>query len=273
MLEGTATPYDLTKMLLIMREYNHGREVVKEIGDAIAHPGGRDRGLSTRRVRDHAAAFRGILATRMIGIEGQVVSIDDFKAALKVQLRLHPDIPSELGLRPKVIEETLESALPKIRAIPDDGSILFDKNATARERQVVEVLGSVFSAPPVFTSNELFEGFIYTLKANKALTEGEVPTLSRWKRALTVFSLDALRKAPIKISPATTLQVKLFASDTVRIDVPHIHPAGYKLTFIFSLFDSSLPPEDVFVPSATASLAKIDPSKLELGDDFRLAPF
>jgi hypothetical protein len=76
LLSGSYTSDDVKLLYVDLRDYSEARSITREIGDYIAHPKEKDRGLSHARVTAQIAAFRKMADLVSGRLPGQTAGIE-----------------------------------------------------------------------------------------------------------------------------------------------------------------------------------------------------
>jgi len=144
LLRGERRPDDLDRIFLGLRERSYEYASVREIGDFVAHRDQREKGPVTQKVRDVCLSLLSWLEIR----QGCPFDLAHIRKVAAANLRNATDsqLKTRLGLSRNAAKSKLERALRKAEK---------GKDATQRERLVVDYLGGAFIWNPAFTTSDI----------------------------------------------------------------------------------------------------------------------
>lgn len=279
LLAGDGRPHDMTTLFSYIRENNFSRETVKEVGDALAHHGDRDRGLTTTRVRRLAKVAWG-LGPFVIQLQGappahRQVSIDEFREALKANFELKPSEYAALaGLNEQQARSALKRDLPLLAGFREPGRLIYRTPIRPAGIRLLTALATQLPLGSAFTADHLLEDVSYVLQRNGALSAEEVPALEPLRDAFAACALWAFAGSTFITEDGRRLPVDMdFNAERSGAHVMHPIRGSPGSFWGLTLFLVDGPPERLFHPGDLKLPAPTNVNRLDLTDDLRLRPY
>jgi hypothetical protein len=232
---GETRTDDLDRLYLGLRERAKDCEIVREIGDFIAHRDTREKGLLT-------SVFRDVLTSLDIWsrpMRGVLVGREDVIAAAHANLRLASDeqLLAGCGGTRAQVTTRLTKAIAKMGQRPlKDGEI-----------KALSYLGTAFIWKPAFTAEQLIEQFGQALSLVGLIDEEEGAHLSDAHTFITLHALAVMHGSILKLPNG--LSGRLWAGYAnkdrfleVKVEIS-FDDAGKPLMTPICLFLSKLLPE------------------------------
>jgi len=193
---------DLTKLLIYARDppQNLSRALVTEIGNSIAHPRGRDRGLFTNAAKD----FFAIIAFMIYAGEKDGIDFDRlpecFKPHMEAMARcVGPKyLESATGFKSREAAiQTAKGILARLKKNADDTYAL-PRNLTTNEKDLIAGF-SMTGVPPRPLDSEIFvRDLTDILVGTKLLELDERPAFESTMRIpVILFAITAMHHVPI----------------------------------------------------------------------------
>ncbi len=251
-LRGDFRPDDLMGLFLFARDRCDGRESVAEIGHFIAHHQERDKGIVTRSTREWFAAARfhfssfGPDGHRRIDVNSMPAATRDYLmgAVNRIDAKF---ILKETGLRRAAAYELIGDISGRLIQNPN-GTWMLPKDITKTELNLVKCLSSYLVAKPAFDADQLFDGFIATLKSNGLINSQEL-TFSRdnLRTLILLYAVAAMHNCIVQIGDGTTTQLKArpdVLNKTITVDaaVPAAVPDRPNVYISCNMFVANLDP-------------------------------
>jgi hypothetical protein len=209
---------DLTRLLIYSRDPPHdlSRPLVTEIGNSIAHPRGRDRGLFTNAAKDFFAIITFMIhAGERAGINFESLP-ECFKSHIEAMARcVGPKyLESATGFTSREAAiQTAKGVLTRLKKNADDTYAL-PTNMTAKEKNLIAAFTAAGIPPRPLDSKIFVRDFADILVGTELLRQDERPAFeSTMKIPVILFAIAAMHHVPINM-PGSKHGVLMAAADS-----------------------------------------------------------
>lgn len=273
-MSGGAKPSDFTRIFIGLRSQSYGVASFREIGDALAHPDIRDKGIITNHMRD-VVAMMEVIGRRFFGEPIDTVTASDIelvKKSISAQARLiGKEAAAELGIKPEKLHQTVRRALTKIDRY--DGERLYSNTQYVSdiENKVVSHLMNTLQFTSALSIDDLLSDIRRVLLKNKYLSEDSAIDLTNAKNSLAAFIISHLHglKMSVREDFIIDLRASLFAREFASVDATWPAPKVENSGFTFSMFHTDIKPSDICTDEVLTGNYLID-SPLELNEACRI---
>jgi hypothetical protein len=213
LLRGDFRTGDLTDLFLFARDHCDGREVVKDIGDFVAHHNERDRGVITRATREwftvvrfHMPSYQPNQARQYDAQKMPPATRDYLKIAVN---RIGANIVSEKTKLHRADAYKMALTLAERLTKNVDGTWALPEDMSDTEISLLECLASVMVVKPAFDDARLVDDFLATLKSNGLITKDESATHKEDLSALVkLYAVAAMHNCVVQIGDGNKTQLK-----------------------------------------------------------------
>ena len=252
--EGKGHPADFDHILLWLRARSFGNKIIRDLGDFIGHPDGRDQGRSSERLTDlHAmAAFH---LPRITLTKDQLRALDPKEtkvravAAANAALRLYDDkdFRAACGVSKKAAQRTLKGMFDNLEF--KDGYTVEFKSSRAADITVLDRLLKTLVVNAGFSKHEMGCELEKSLRSNKLIGRDE-KLQSHVVDRLTLFAVAKLHRSIIHLPCKRTAQLSATYDPTSELKSLVVNSTFNEkvlgdVEIAFSFFDTNLPYETV----------------------------
>lgn len=275
-LRGEFRMDDLTALFLYARDRCDGRELVREIGDFVAHHAEREKGIITRTTRDWFA-IAGFMMPRFgpggpYPVDAQRLPSN---APLFVEAAMrrmdHRTLKRETGLSRSAAERLLPDLLGHLVRNSDNTYRL--DGVTPREWALFVCLASHMIVQAAFTGERLFDDFSATLRSHGLLRKEEMRRFAELKTVIALYAISQMHNCRIVVSESMTTRLSFAPKDVGVLQVMTAAPVWHDrfANHVFlacAIFTMETPPS----VCCTERLlnAELDDHDLEVGPDMKL---
>ena len=152
---------------MAIRGKSFGKLWIQELGDLIAHPFEKDRGLSVLFANNLALSHAAFHALAHDRAKYDLLIPNCFAELCRARLNLYRNgnLLTEVALSFKQAQKAIEKAAKQIKSGPD----LNDLNLSTREYDLVKILLTSQRAPQIIDINSLHSDFLEVLIKNNRL--------------------------------------------------------------------------------------------------------
>lgn len=275
LLAGTFDLHDLNQLLFNLRRRCFGKQIIREIGDFIAHSEERDKGVVTKYAQNYFTYVRFRLPTMFNGQKIEPPYQKDLPDGLRAHLEItsEEEIKTDLRFGKVRAGKYLTSFLNKLVQI-DDGRWQQHTPATDNEAKVAQYLARQIGFRPLFSAGELFADFIHVLERNGLVAPDEVKRLAWLSGPLALLVVEYMHGCVVtsggvvaKLSGAATHEGKVCVYASAHVANME---DGTALDLGFQLFVTDLNAADWCDPVLPVNGPW--PNAIELRSDQRLHP-
>jgi hypothetical protein len=241
LLNGQFIVDDLIRLFLFLRDRSFGNNLVREIGDFVAHADERQKGVVTDDLRDFFAWLRFKLPNlnKKIGLQDLPPRFPEIACANVKRLDSNA-LKKDSGLTPNIAQRMMRSIMKKFVPIPTGGYTLTSP-LTNNEAALLRVAISYIVAKPVFQDNALITQMRSVLTKNGLLNQDEHCKFCLLKPSIVLFAITAMHQCTILLDspPPADLMAERTADGTLGVlamaaCVTDEVPAAYIAVPIFS---------------------------------------
>jgi len=278
LINGDFRPHDLTNLFLYVRDHCGDRAEVRDIGDFVAHPYERKKGLVTRSTREFFLSARYMLA--QFGGERQPLDGSRLPPEAKDYFQIaanrngHDYLRRETGLGAREADLMLSSLAERlIENLDSTWSLPFD--CTEIELNLVKCISSRLVSQPAFEGAHLVDGFLTTLKRNGLISDDEIQeNRQKLSDVIQLFAVASMHHCIVQIYNNSTCQLVAAidpeGSISVLAEVPVTHWNGRVKRYLSAIFISDCDPSTHCHPDLLSESWNFE---IELGPDRKLHPF
>lgn len=219
-LAGDYRPDDVMALLLFLREKHDGRQVLRDIGDLVAHRTERTRGLIHGEVWDNLVIARFHLEVlnggdRVIDFGNLPDYFPDYLRATRRRLT-RKEIEKN-GLKVKVADRILSDVIKALKVLPN-GRLSLGRLPTAQENPVLHSLTSVLAATTETTNELLVSQMASALRSQGLLKKGEEEVFRKASNFIGSFTVATMHRSEVLFADGG--RVTLYADlDNERLNV------------------------------------------------------
>lgn len=201
LLRGERKITDLHSLFSDLRMHLPGRASIQEVGHFAAHRYERDAGISLARANDIQTSVR----LWHLQLDGIRPSAEHLKEAGGANLRIMPEerIKERLGISRQTAAQFFNKAIRKY----ETGLSLKE-----RELQVLQMFGLSMMWQFAFSDKALWSDFVDLLVDEGSLLEGQKPGFESVSTFVSLYALNIMHGARLKMADGTMAQLRLAAS-------------------------------------------------------------
>ncbi len=208
LLSGKCDKPALSELFLFVRSRCDGRQTVQDIGDFIAHPQQRNKGITTDTVRD----FFTILIFKFRD-DNKIIPAN-FEEVLRALVRQidRGILKRDTGLNKPEVEKMIPELLD-LFSKNDDGTFRQIKGVSEKERRVLECLTRYVISKPAFDRIRLVREFRDTLKSHDLLEENELRQFETVGPAIILYACYCMHGSEILLSDDSKVTLEVHANE------------------------------------------------------------
>lgn len=278
LLSGILRQDDLTHLFLYARFHCDNRETVADIGHFIAHQDERDRGITTRSIREWFASAQYILAPMCPGdrphFDARALP-HTAPAFFRISVnRLNGEtLKKETGLRRAKAHSMMVDLAARLTENPDGTWAL--PPCSQAEIELVQYVSNRLIVRPAFTGERLLDEFLLTLKSNGLISKEEIrANYTLLDGAITLYAVASMHQSRVLLEDGSTVELTAHADTesgniSVLTGVPMMVNGSHYITVMSPIFIVGKDP----LLHCTEELIKTGEwhFPIELAEDLRLA--
>ena len=233
LIRGERKVTDLHNLFSDLRMHQPGRASVKEIGHFAAHRQERNSGISLTRANDILTSAR--LWHQQFNLTK--LTADHLQEAGRANFRILPDerIKEKFGISRQTAEQSFNKAITKFDA---------GKPLKERESQLLKVFGLSKMWQFVLDDSTLWNDFVDLLIAEGALAEESRSSFESVSTFVTLYALNIMHGARLKIADGKMVQLRLAASEEfgllrIKAEIP-VSDSPKPFTTSVPIFETAL---------------------------------
>ncbi len=237
LLRGERKITDLHSLFSDLRMHLPGRASVQEIGHFAAHRYERDAGISLARANDIQTSAR----PWHLRLDGIRPNAERLKEAGGANLRIMPEerIKEKLGISRQTAAQSFNKAIRKYEA---------GRSLKEQELQVLKVFGFSMMWQFAFSDKALWSDFVDLLMNEGSLLEGQKPGFESVSTLVSLYALNIMHGARLKMADGTMAQLRLTASKEggflrIKAKIP-IRDTPKPVTLSVPMFETSMTARD-----------------------------
>lgn len=277
LMSGAGRPDDVVRLFNLLRFKSHGASAFREVADFIAHCDDRTKGVVTDELRD---AF-DVLRFQAPSMGGPPLNWQDLPADFKELMRrnfrrLDPlSIRERTGCARKQAKKTLDEALETLIARAN-GRIFQQLPMNQMQASVLALCASTCVIKPAFTGDGLFKDFVFVMKRNGLITDGDKKNIVKTRDAVILTAVQYMHQATVVLEDGwnAVLSAGVSAGQIVVHAKANfrgiIHPDADRIFVSFSIFESGISGE-MGCSSTLCAVSDIEwDTPIEVAADMRL---
>jgi hypothetical protein len=273
LLAGDTDLNDLTQVVFNLRSRSFGNELIREVGDFIAHRETRERGP----VKDFALNFFIYFAFGLPKTVGGP-RVDppyprDFSRGLLAHLEILNDdeIFDGTGFRKKTARAHLKSFVDRLSP-RKDGRLDVVKAATANEDCVLQFLASHVVLRPFFDDEQLFSAFVDVLEKNALVEPHELESCGKLKQPLALLVVELMHHCVVSSGGVISNLMAGTREGSIGVwATSHMPGTETSIGAVFEVFSTKLLAAD-WCAGSLANHNGMFPGAIELRSDRKLHP-
>lgn len=256
LVRGERKVTDLHTLFSDLRIHQPGRASVQEVGHFAAHRHERDAGISLARANDIQTSAR----LWHLQVQGVTPNAEQLREAGRANLRIITDerIKERLGISRQTAEQSFNKAIKKFEA----GLPLKE-----REFQILKTFGLSMMWQFAFSDKILCSDFVDLLVEEGALAEEARPSFAPVSTFLSLYALNIMHGARLKMADGKLAQLRLAASEEggflrIKADIP-VSEKPKPITTSVPMFESTLMAVDHCDPMLLSIFHEPIPAEIE----------
>lgn len=233
LLRGEIHNDDLTTVFSHLRARSAAYQTVVEIGDLLAHPDQRTRGIVTERVDTYFECLRFHYYLKRRGRLELNNAPPEFPRATKTALA-HLDekrLRRDVGMSRSQASRALKSALAKFERNAD-GTYSLQSDLDTRELDVIRFVSGAAVAVPAFDDARLMRETWLALRQNHLILDSERAAFAKLKPAIVLLAVARMHGTEIVFESGGSASLYAWCSQDADRDLQ-----------VFALLDHPSPPQ------------------------------